>query len=104
MWQAKKKIPDREGIFFLILFKYYFFFFVAFFLTTFFAFFFAAIYFLKIIFKRCVISRPYKIFRKNFIKKFITLTTILSYIYEYTAILFYKKVWITFQFSFCFAN
>jgi hypothetical protein len=41
-----------------------------------------------------------KIYKKLFVKKFIILTTTLSYICEHTAILFYKKVWITFIFYF----
>jgi hypothetical protein len=46
-----------------------------------------------------VISRPYKFFlKKIFIKKLITLTHILSLINKFTAILFSKKVWITFLF------
>jgi len=37
-----------------------------------------------------------KIYKKLFVKKFITLTLILSNIYKNTAMLFTKKVWITF--------
>jgi len=48
-----------------------------------------------------MISRPCKEFyKKLFVKKFIILTSILSYIIAHTAILFTKKVWITFYFLF----
>ena len=41
-----------------------------------------------------------KIYKKIFVKKFIILTSILSYIVTHTAILFTEKVWITFLFLF----
>ena len=37
-----------------------------------------------------------KFYKKTIVKKFIILTSILSYIMKYTAILFCKNVWITF--------
>jgi hypothetical protein len=41
-----------------------------------------------------------KFYKKIIVKKFITLTSILSYIVTHTAILFCKNMWITFYFLF----